>query len=41
MQCILEIRKILFPYLLTNLIKEKYISSIESYKYLNKSISKV
>ena len=34
-----NIRTILFPYLLANLFKERYISSVKSYKYLNKFIS--
>ena len=29
----------LFPYLLINLIKERYISSAKNYNYLNKVIS--
>ena len=32
-------RTIRFPYLLINLIKERYISSVKSYEYLNKVIS--
>ena len=34
-----KIRTILFPYLLVNLFKQWYISSVRSYKYLNKFIS--
>ena len=30
-----------FPYLLINLIKERYISSAKNYNYLNKVISQV
>ena len=33
----IKIRQIVFPYLLIN--KERYISSVKSYKYLNKLIS--
>ena len=29
------IMTILFPYLLVNLFKQRYISSVKSYKYLN------
>ena len=32
-----KIRKNLFPYLLINLFKERYISSVKSYKYFNNS----
>ena len=31
-----KIRTILFPCLLVNLFKQRYISSVKSYKYLNK-----
>ena len=37
--CTVYIRKtraIPFPYLLANLFKQRYISSVKSYKYLNK-----
>ena len=34
-----KIRKIIFPYLLVNLFKQRHISSMKSYKYLNKFIS--
>ena len=30
---------ILFPYLLVNMFKQRYITYVKSYKYLNKSIS--
>ena len=39
MQCICKMRKTLFPYLLVNLFKERYISAVKSFKYLNKLIS--
>ena len=35
----IKIRTICFPYLLVNLFKERYISSVKSCKYLNKLIS--
>ena len=31
----IKFRTAVFPYLLVNLFKEKYISSVKSYKYLN------
>ena len=34
-----KIRTIIFPCLLVNLLKQRYISSIKSYKYLNKLTS--
>ena len=34
-----KITTILSPYLLVNLFKQRYISSVKSYKYLNKFIS--
>ena len=34
-----KIRTILFPYLLVNLLKQRYISSVKSYKYFNKFIT--
>ena len=34
-----NIRTILFPYLVVNLFKHRCISSVKSYKYLNKFIS--
>ena len=36
-----EIRKILFAYLLVNLFKQRYLSSVKRYKYLNKFLSYV
>ena len=36
-----KIKTILFPYLLVNLFKQRYISSVKHYTYLNKFISKV
>ena len=35
-----KIRTILFPYLLVNLLKQRYISFLKSCKYMNKVISK-
>ena len=34
-----KIRTILFPYVLVNLLKERYISSVKSYKYLKNKLS--
>ena len=34
-----KIRTIVFPHLLVNMFKQRYISSVKSYKYLNKFIS--
>ena len=40
LQCIYKkIKTILFPYLLANVFKQKYTSSVKSYKHLNKFIS--
>ena len=36
----IKIRTIFFSYLLLNLFKERYISSVKSYKYLNKLYAK-
>ena len=36
---IYKVREIIFPYLLINLFKERYSSSVKRYYYINKFIS--